>query len=105
MNDEETIQAIEVDIKEATAAVEYAKALDKLERYHPFKKIILEGYFKEEAIKLVGTKSANGYEDEASQKAIIKAIDGIGELAKYLQTIKTLGRMNEKAIQENKNRF
>lgn len=44
---------IEVTVQEAEAAVKLGEALQRLQSNRDFKKIVIEGYFEKEAIRLV----------------------------------------------------
>lgn len=84
---EAAIQEIELDIESAQEFVSRKDALDRLYANEDFKSIIVEGYFKEEAIRNVGIKNHPNFQDEISQAGILKAIDGIGALQGYFSVI------------------
>lgn len=98
MSNETDVQLIEVSIEEANKQVNLGKALDKLHKNREFKQIILEGFFKEEAIRLVGLKAHPAMQDEAQQAAILKEIDAIGSLRNYFGKIYQGAAMADQSI-------
>jgi uncharacterized protein with PhoU and TrkA domain len=97
MNDLE-LQHIELTEQEAKATIELSKALDRLSNNRDFKKVVLEGYFKDEAVRLVLTKANPACSDESIQKAIVRDIDAIGSFRQYLGQIQHNAEMAKKAL-------
>jgi len=77
------VDEIEVGIADARESVKLRDMVLKLTNNREFKKIITEGYFKEEAVRLVMAK-ANFALDEKTQEDISKRINSIGYLTQYL---------------------
>lgn len=77
---------IQISIEEANETIDFAKSLDKLHKNRDFKKVILEGYFKEEAIRLVNLKADPAVQSPERQESIIQAIDAIGALRNFFGT-------------------
>ena len=99
MSNEQDIEQVELSIEHAKLSVGNMKALNKLTRNKDFEKIILEGYFKEEASRLVLLKG-----DPAMEQYLIsidKQINAIGQFRQYLSTIMALGGQAERAIAED----
>lgn len=94
----EQIQQIEDSIKENRKVVELGDALVRLTNNRDFKKVILEGYFEKEAVRLVHLKASSEMQSEARQKAIISDIDSIGAFHEYLRTLEYQANMARKAI-------
>ena len=92
------IEQIEVSINQAKNAIDRMHAFQKLLTNENFKSILEEGYFKEEASRLVLLKSDPQMSSDENQKAVDNAIIGIGQLRQYFQTTMQLGRMAEKAL-------
>lgn len=82
------IEAIEVSLKDAQKAVDLGKALDRLLTNRDFKKVILEGYFEHEAIRLVQLKSAPAMQRPEYQAVILRDIDAIGSLRQHLDSVR-----------------
>lgn len=84
---EQQIAQIEMTMEQAKEDINLAKALDKLKSNREFKKIITEGYFKDEAIRLVNMKGHPQARREDIQADIIKQIDAIGCLNAFFDMI------------------
>lgn len=94
----EDLQEVEVSIDYAKKCIATRDALEKLTNNPQFKEIVLDGYFKEEAIRLVLLKSDPEMGDDASQKQIINGIDAIGAFRSYLRVIMQHGANMEKTL-------
>jgi hypothetical protein len=95
------LEALEISIEEAKAKVELMEALDSLGNNSNFKKVILDGYFKNEASRLVLLKAVPSMQSEAQQLSISKSIDAIGHLRQYFSTVYQLGNMAKQSIVED----
>lgn len=100
MSDEQ-IQELEITMEQATVKVDTANSLDKLYKNREFKKLVVEGYFREEAIRLVHMKSNPRFAKPEDQAMISSMIDGIGHFATYLRTITQHGQMAKDTILES----
>lgn len=94
----EVIQAIDANIKEARKIVELAQCLERLRSNRDFKRVILEGYFEQESIRLVHLKADPNMQNENSQKSILNQIDAVGSFRQYLDMVARHARLAEKAI-------
>jgi hypothetical protein len=107
---EQQIHEIEINMEQAKSFIGMGEALDKLHKNRDFKKIIVEGYFKEEAIRLVNLKSEPAMQSPEKQASIIRDIDAIGSLRSYFgklymqadQAIEAV-KAGEEAIEEIRN--
>ena len=95
------VEAIERNIKKAKEFVSMGAALERLSKNVDFRKVIKEGYFEQEAIRLVHLKSDVSMQSDASQKTILAQIDAIGTLAAYFQTIAFTNDQAQKAIDQD----
>ena len=95
-----SVEEIQVDIDEAKETVEIMNALERLQNNPDFKKIIADGYFKEEAYRLVGLKASPAMQAPERQAAMLKAIDGIGSLQQHFQMIWVMGDQANQLIQQ-----
>ena len=100
MNDVTTSE-IQVEMTEAREAVDLADTLKRLHNNADFKKVIVEGYFEKEAIRLVGLKSAASMHTPEAQAHIIRSIDGIGELQQHFNMIYIMGEQAYNALEES----
>ena len=71
----------------------------KLTNSKPFKDVITEGYFKEEAARLVMAKSSNLNPEQ--MQMIEHMIFGIGALANYIESVMRRGAEMDQAIGEH----
>lgn len=80
------IEAIEKSIARAKVDIEIGQALERLKRNQDFKKIVLDGYFRDEAIRLVHLKSDPNMTSPEAQRSIVSQMDAIGTLSSYFNT-------------------
>ena len=93
------INDIELEINEAKKLVEIRDALKSLMDDPRFKLVILEEYFTQEAVRLVHLKAASPVSTPEGQAAVLRSIDGIGELKQFLSTLWMRGDSAEDAIE------
>lgn len=94
----DTIQAIEANIKEARKIVDLGESLERLRSNRDFKKVIVEGYFEQEAIRLVHLKADPSMQSAESQKSIVSQMDAIGSLHQYFTAVYQKASLARKAI-------
>ena len=92
------LKQVENSIKQATGHLEFGIAIERLRTNRDFKKVIVEGYFEQEAIRLVHLKADPNMQSAAHQEAILKQMDSIGALNQYFQTKSHLAAMASKSI-------
>ena len=102
MSNEQQIQQVEISIEAAEKKVNLRDSLYKLLDNDGFKEVVGDGYFKEEASRLVTNKANPGLQDEDSQKFIDNSIIAIGYFQQYLQNIEQMGNMAEKSLEDDK---
>ncbi len=93
-------QEIELELEVAKAAVNRQLAVERLMTNPDFKQIVIDGFLKEEAVRLVHLKGDKNYQDSFNQEMISKQMDCIGFLNGYFQVIKMQSDISEKAIRE-----
>lgn len=94
-----TVQAIEENIREARKIVEVGNALERLMNNRDFKTVVKEGYFEQEAIRLVHLKSDQNFQSPEMQKSILNQIDAIGAVHQFFQTTSRKANLALKAIE------
>lgn len=94
----DSIKELEANIRQAKDAIELGNALERLFSNRDFKKIILNGYFEKEAVRLVRMKAAFDQQSEVAQQSCVKQIDAIGSMAEYLDGITTRAALARKEI-------
>lgn len=98
LSTEDTIKNIELSIEEAKQSVDLKLALGRLIKNRDFKKVIEEGYLRNEAIRLVHAKASPSLQSAEHQARITRDIDAIGALDQYLTTIYQIGSQAEYAV-------
>jgi len=101
MNTQAQIHQVDLSIEEANKNIRRMNALIKLSNNKEYKEIFLDGYFNAFAIKQVLLRADPTQQSEADQLQIMKNIDAIGALRIHLQSVITLGRQSEAAIQDD----
>ena len=92
------LQAIDQSIKQARKAIDLGDALERLKGNRDFKRIIQDGYFEQEAVRLVHLKSSPTMQSAESQKSIDQQMVSIGSLDQYFRTIAVQAEMARKSI-------
>ena len=92
------LEQIESSIKQSKRTVDLGSALERLFDNRDFKQVITEGYFNQEAVRLVHLKSDPNMQSPDTQKAIISQMDSIGYLNQYFSTVLALASMASKSI-------
>jgi len=90
-SNDETIHKLEMDISDAKYLVKMMEDLKTLTNNSAFKAIIREGYFKENAVRLVNLRADPNMQSEKDQAATLREIDAIGIFRQYLSTINQMG--------------
>lgn len=92
------IEQIELSIEEAQKMVERKERALRLADNPDFKSLILDGYFKDEAIRL--THLLSDPNAVAHRPQITESMVSIGSLKRYLHAIVQMGAMAEQEISE-----
>ena len=98
---QDTIAAIEKEIAASKELVEYGNAVERLRSNRDFKKVIVEGYFEKESIRLVHLLANPAMQTPTSQSAILVAMQAIGNLSQYLIDAVRTGEIALKQIGDN----
>ena len=97
---EYTLEEIESDLKTAKELVEFGEAIKRLNSNKDFKTVILEGYLKDNAIRLVHLRADAYHQSPERQASILSQLDGIGGLNDFLGTKLHFADMAVKKVQE-----
>jgi len=95
------IEQIEISIEVARKDVAKMEGLLRLIKNKDFEALVDDGYFVNEASRLVILKADPAMADDASQKAIDNGITAVGHFRQYLQKVMQVGRMSEQGIKED----
>lgn len=93
------IQEIEMSIAQSKKMIDLGSALERLRANKDFKKVIQEGYFEKEAIRLVHLKADPSMQTPERQASIIRDMDAIGTLDQYFGSVFHQARLAAKAIE------
>ena len=96
---EQDIEQVEISIEQAKVMIDNMKALDRLTDNKDFNKLFIEGYFKEEASRLVLLRADHNFQSDEDQKQLLAAIDAIGRFKMYCNTIMVMGRRAERDLE------
>lgn len=94
---QQDIEQIEISIEHARELVERKNLAIQLADVPAFKKLILEGYFKDEAARLAHLLSDPSLPKE-HREFVANDINGPGALKRYMQTIVRMGEQAERDI-------
>lgn len=95
------IERLEHSTHRAKQHLELGNALERLLNNRDFKAVIQQGYFEQEAIRLVHLKSDPAVDSPAKQANIIRDIDAIGALSAYLKEIQRQADLAKREIEDN----
>lgn len=77
---------IDVTESEVRTKIAFGEALERLLTNADFKTVILDGYLKDEAVRLVHLKCEHALQEPIQQAAIDRGITAISEFRQYLST-------------------
>lgn len=97
------LQLEEVDVKETLYWVDLYNSLQKLKENPDFQKVILEGYFKEHAVRNVSLLANEQIKRSGHRPDVMEALIGISSLNDFFDTIKGMGGYTQREIDEIKN--
>lgn len=92
------IQELEANIESAKESIELGLSLERLFSNRDFKKVVLNGYFAEEAVRLVHLKGAPESQTSDAQKSIVDKIDAISSFSNFLKDIANKAELAEKTV-------
>lgn len=95
------VEELEVSMEYAKGLVAKRDMLDKLSRNREFKQLVLEGYFKDEAIRLTNLSADPHPQIKEHREDIFLAIQAVSVLRQYFQRIQREGEIAENEIREH----
>lgn len=101
MSNQDEINSIERNIKEAQADKDLGSALERLQNNRDFKAVIKAAYFRDEAIRLVHLRGDPAWQTPEKQAAIILQMDAIANLAQFFLTLGFKANLAGKSIGES----
>jgi len=98
---EEAAEEVRITEEQAKYHIEMMESLERLYNNKDFKKVFMDGYFKEEASRLVLLRADhNIQQEEKTVQSIDDKIIGIGELRQFMLTVFARGRQMREAVAE-----
>ncbi len=97
------IHEVEVTIEDARKVVKRGEALERLMRNKDFKEIVLDHYFRDEAVRLVHLKSDPNMQEDRMQEAVDTQIRAVGSLRFFFDRLQAEAEQMAYAIEENQN--
>jgi len=101
MNDSQQVQAIDITIDDAKKKIEMANDVIALRKNKHFKRLIEDGYFKDEAQRVVYARANIENLDELNQAYLLKSTDSIAFFRAYLAAIQIEGRSARNALTQH----
>ena len=93
-------EEIELETIERYYWVEQAQALERLENNEDFKKVILEGYFKDVALNQVSLLANEAIKRQGKRTDLMELLVAISTLQDHFHTIKNLGALAEDDLEQ-----
>ena len=93
------LQQLESNIKLAQKIVDMGDALERLRNNRDFKKVIGDGYFEQEAIRLVHLMSDSNMQSPETQQSIHKQMIAVGVFREFLETLNVRANMARRAVE------
>lgn len=100
-SNEDRLEAVEISIENAKHKIALMDSLEKLTKNKDFISIILNGYFVDEASRLVLQKAAPVNQGAEESAYLNKCIDSIAFLNQYFTKVMNEGSMATKALDED----
>lgn len=98
MIDQDEIKELDASIQRSKEIVELGACLDRLSSNRDFRTIVQEGYFKQEAVRLVHLRADPAMQAKDRQDGINKQLDSIACFSQYLREVQQLASMAKRAI-------
>ena len=93
------LQQLESNIKYAQKIVDMGDAIERLRNNRDFKKVIGDGYFEQEAVRLVHLMSDSNMQFPEIQQSIHKQLIAVGMFREFLETLTTRANMARRAVE------
>lgn len=95
----DTVQQIEENIRQAKEIVEFEKTLLRLMENKDFRKVIGDGYLRDEAVRLVHLRGDPAMQTPERQASVLRQIDSISHLSNWFRTVAHNASVARKAIE------
>ena len=92
------LRELEQNIQKARESLALGESLTRLQNNRDFRLVMTEGFFKQEAIRLVQLKSRPEMQTPELQRHVLLQIDAIGSLYQYFQSIENQAEQARKSL-------
>jgi hypothetical protein len=92
------LQQLELNIKQAQKIVDQGDALARLRSNRDFKKVVMEGFFEQEAIRLVSLLTDENMQSPEKQNSIHHQMIAVSGFRDYLDTLDIRATMARHAV-------
>lgn len=92
------LRQVEQTIQQQQKLIALGESLERLKNNQDFRKLIMEGYFVDEAVRLVHLKADPGFQSVDAQKSIDLQILSVGSLSQYLNVVRATAEMASKTV-------
>ena len=93
------IQQVEESIRQSREILDLANSLARLKHNSDFRKVMVQGFFKDEAVRLVQEKQNPDKQSPEEQKLLMTQIDSIGSLYQYFRKIETQAEIAGRSLE------
>lgn len=97
---QDNIEAIEKEIADGKNTVELGDAIERLRINRDFKRVVIEGYFEKEAIRLVHLLADPAMQTPVARANIVASMEAIGNFSQYLSNSIRFSDMARKLIND-----
>lgn len=95
-----TSQAVAIHLEDARHMVELAESLERLYENRDFKKVFIDGFIKDTAVRLVNLRASDEAQaNELLLKRIDRGIDAIGYIQEHMRKIEIDGANSRASIE------
>lgn len=98
MSKDNALAQLDREEKAAKAQKDLGDALLRLQSNRDFKRLVSEGYFRDEAVRLVSLKAHPEMQTPERQSSILLQIDAIGNLQQYFVIIGQQAALAERSL-------
>lgn len=81
-----TVEALDESIREHQKLVDFGQAIERLRKNTDFKKVVVDGYLKNEALRVVHLKADPNFQTPERRATLERQLDAIAFFGDYLNT-------------------
>lgn len=93
------LQQLDLNIQNSKKQIDLGECLERLSQNRDFKKLILEDYFREEAIRLVSLRGDPNMQTPDKQASVLAQIDAMSAFQAYLRKVSKMAEMAKSSVE------